>query len=109
MKRFHTAISVNNIAESVVEYTNKLGQDPDLVIDNEYALWRTDTLNFSIRRDSTAINGSLRHLGWEDSSALEFTEDKDVNGITWECFTAEHQAEEINKLWPKANYEVKVS
>ena len=28
-----------------------------------------------------------------------------VNGIVWERFTARHQADEINELWPDADYQ----
>ena len=49
--------------------------------------------------------GSLRHLGWEDLTAPEFTQDTDVNGMVWERFTAQHQADEINAIWPEANYQ----
>lgn len=40
--------------------------------------------------------GALRHLGREDESASSFSEEKDVNGLTWERFSAEQQAAEIN-------------
>ncbi len=48
--------------------------------------------------------GALRHLGWEDSDAISFSKDVDVNGIEWERFHAEDQANEINDIWPQANY-----
>jgi len=28
----------------------------------------------------------------------------DVNGIVWERFNAQQQADEINELWPEANF-----
>ena len=104
MKKFHIAISTNRIAETVKDYSARLNAEPDLVVPGEYALWRTATLNLSIRQDLTCASGELRHLGWEDSTAIEFTEEKDVNDITWEHFTAELQAEEINDLWPEVSY-----
>lgn len=104
MKKLHLAISTSKIKESIQDYTIRLGVEPCSFIPNEYALWRTDSLNVSIRQDSTAQAGELRHLGWEDDSASEFTQETDVNGITWERFTAQQQADEINELWPEANY-----
>ena len=62
------------------------------------------SLNVSIRQDQSCVPGELRHLGWEDDSASSFSEEKDVNGITWERFSAKQQADEINELWPEANY-----
>lgn len=104
MKKLHLAISTDKIDESIKDYTVRFGVEPCSFIPNEYALWRTDSLNVSIRQDSSCKPGELRHLGWEDASASEFTEEKDVNGITWERFSAQHQADEINELWPEANY-----
>ena len=50
------------------------------------------------------ITNRTRHLGWEDPSATEFSQDIDVNGIVWERFNAQHQADEINQIWSEANY-----
>ncbi len=72
------------------------------MIPGEYALWRMETLNVSVRSDASCPSGSLRHLGWEDPAASEFTQEVDVNGITWERFSAEQQAAELNSLWPAA-------
>ena len=107
MKKLHIAISTKKIEASIKDYTTRLGVEPCSFIDNEYALWRTDSLNISIRQDSTCQPGELRHLGWEDESASEFSEEKDINGITWERFSAQQQADEINALWPEANYQPK--
>lgn len=104
MKRLHIAIATNRIEETIKDYTARLGIEPCSFIPNEYALWRTDSLNVSVRQDPTCKPGELRHLGWEDPSAPEFSKDTDVNGIVWERFNAQHQAEEINELWPEANY-----
>jgi hypothetical protein len=104
MKKLHIAISTDKIEETVADYTIRLGIKPCSYIGNEYALWRTDFLNVSIRQDSSCRPGELRHLGWEDPSAQEFSQDTDVNGIVWEYFNAHQQAEEINNLWPEANY-----
>lgn len=104
MKKLHIAISTNKIEESIKDYSIRLGLEPCSIVQNEYALWRTHTLNLSIRQDPTCTIGELRHLGWEDDLAQSFSEEKDVNGITWERFTAQQQADEINELWPEANY-----
>lgn len=105
MKKLHIAISTDNIAETIADYSARLGVAPCSSVPGEYALWRTDSLNISVRQDSDRDPGSLRHLGWEDPSADAFTQDSDVNGIVWERFTAQHQADEINELWPEADYQ----
>lgn len=105
MKKLHLAIATNTITATVADYTVRLGEPPCLVIPNEYALWRTASLNISVRQDPASPPGSLRHLGWEDPEATDFSQDIDVNGIVWEHFAARHQAEEINALWPQANYQ----
>lgn len=99
MRRFHIAIGVQNIEASVQEYSQRLAAEPELVIPGEYALWRTDSLNFSIRKVEADI-GKVRHLGWEDETASEFSKEPDINGIIWERFAAQHQAQEIQQIWP---------
>jgi hypothetical protein len=103
MKKFHLAIGVTDIDRSVEDYSHRLGYPPALVIPNEYALWRTTSLNLSIRYVDQNP-GTLRHLGWEDESASSFTQDMDINGIVWEHFSAELQAKEISDIWPQAKY-----
>lgn len=103
MKKFHIAISTNKIEETVTDYSKRLGVAPCIFVPGQYALWRTESLNVSVRQDPSCAPGSLRHLGWEDSTAMEFAQDIDVNGIVWERFSAEQQAEEIRALWPEAN------
>lgn len=105
MKKLHIAISTNNIEQSIKDYSNRLAAEPCSHIAGEYALWRTESLNVSIRHDPESKTGSLRHLGWEDASVNEFTQDVDVNGIVWERFNAQNQADEINDIWPEANYQ----
>ena len=107
MKKLHIAISTNNIEETIKDYSTRLEAEPCSTVSGEYALWRTETLNVSIRQDPKCTSGELRHLGWEDSNASEFSEETDVNGIVWEKFNAQQQANEINELWPHANYEPK--
>ena len=100
MKKFHVAIGVTDIARCVKDYNRRLGQEADLVIPNQYALWRTQTLNLSIRKVSEDEAGKLRHLGWENSEASEFSSDYDCNNILWEEFTQQQQAQEIEGTWP---------
>lgn len=102
MKRFHLALSVADVEQSIAEYTDKLSARPEVVVPGEYALWRTAFLNFSIRRSGDRP-GTLRHVGWEDSDAVGFEVEQDGNGLAWERFSAEAQAEEIRRLWPMAN------
>jgi catechol 2,3-dioxygenase-like lactoylglutathione lyase family enzyme len=103
MKRIHIAIATHDIAATVQDYSNRFGCEPIVVVPGEYALWRTETLNFSVRQDSNAQPGIMRHLGWEDDSADGFTTETDCNGILWERFAAHHQAAEINEIWPDAH------
>jgi len=107
VKKLHIAISTNKIEETIKDYSARLEAEPCTVVSGEYALWRTETLNLSIRQDPKCTSGELRHLGWEDPTTTEFSEDTDVNGIVWEKFTAQQQANEINEFWPQANYEPK--
>jgi hypothetical protein len=103
MKKFHIAIGVADIDRSVEDYSRRLECAPSVVIPNEYALWRTASVNFSIRR-VTNSPGILRHLGWEDESASTFSQDSDVNGVIWEQFNAKLQAREIKEAWPQSDY-----
>ncbi|WP_338461842.1 hypothetical protein VZH09_12905 [Synechococcus elongatus IITB7] len=104
-KRFHLAIAVADVAASVADYSQRLGQEPEVVIAGAYALWRTPQLNFSIRQTEPEQAGQLRHLGWEDPQAEAFECDRDCNGILWERFTADQQATEILELWPDTQYQ----
>src|SRR5690606_9587647 len=101
----HIAISTDKIEETIADYSVRLGVQPCSFIPGEYALWRTETLNDSVRQDPACKAGSLRHLGWEDPEASEFSQETDVNGIVWERFAAQHQADEINQIWPQARYQ----
>jgi hypothetical protein len=108
VKKLHVAISTDKIEETVDDYSSRIGISPCTYVPGEYALWRTDSLNFSVRQDASRRCGKLRHLGWEDASAPEFTQETDINGIVWERFSAEQQAAEINEIWPEVNYQPKV-
>lgn len=105
MKKLHLAISTNSIEKSVKDYSERLGCAPCLVVAGQYALWRTESINLSIRHDHNTQVGSLRHLGWEDENSESFTQSTDVNGIVWEKFNAEQQALEIKALWPQVDYQ----
>jgi extradiol dioxygenase family protein len=100
-KKFHIAVAVNDIEATVREYSHRLGAAPTLVVADEYALWRTETLNFSIRKTKEA-SGAVRHIGWEDPTAIGFTRETDANGLLWERFTEQDQQAEIARLWPAA-------
>ena len=101
MKRFHISIAVTDFAASIADYNKRLGCQPCALKDGRYALWKTDILNFSISCKGEAP-GRVRHLGFEDSEAKGFFEETDVNGIVWERFTSETQAEEIRDKFPGA-------
>ena len=100
--RIHIALSVSNVEASVIDYSQRLKAEPCAVVSGQYALWRTKNVNFSIRQAEPP--GVLRHLGFEDSTASEFTEETDCNGLTWERFSAQQQAQEINDIWPETAY-----
>ena len=104
MKKLHLALATHDIAATVADYTTRLECAPEVVVPGDYALWRTATLNLSVRYDTRCAPGELRHLGWEDAAVTEFTSEKDVNGILWERFTAGQQAEEIQQAWPGSGY-----
>jgi hypothetical protein len=94
MKRVHVAISVENLSASIEDYNRIFDTKPSVIVPDIYALWRTDIINFSINQNKE-ISGSLRHLGFEDSEAEEFSEKTDVNQIVWEKFSADQQMQEI--------------
>lgn len=102
MNKFHIALSVSSIAESIEDYSQRLGTKPEIVIDNQYALWRTDILNLSIRQEPHKA-GQLRHIGFEDQSQEDFVTDTDCNGILWEYFSQAQQIAEIQSVWPDSN------
>ena len=67
MQRFHLALTTHNLESTISDYSVRLGIAPEVVVQGEYALWRTDSLNVSVRVDLSSKAGSLRHLGFEDS------------------------------------------
>lgn len=100
MQRFHIALSCDDLASTIADYKVRLCSDPVVVVPGEYALFRTDQINLSIRQDRTIPSGQLRHLGWEDPTTQAFTTDTDALGILWERFSPSAQAEEIEATWP---------
>jgi catechol 2,3-dioxygenase-like lactoylglutathione lyase family enzyme len=101
-RRFHLALGVANLAASIADYTARLGMEPECVVPREYALWRTEVLNFSIRVVNAAEAGQLRHLGWEEPEAEAMETSVDANGILWERFSGAAQRQEIEALWGAA-------
>lgn len=87
MKRFHIDLAVADLNASIADYSARLGQPPQVVVADTYALWRTDQLNFSINQQAEGA-GQLRHVGFEDDEATGIRRDADVNGIAWENFSA---------------------
>ena len=105
MRKLHLALSTHDIGKTVEDYSQRLGLRPCVIVPDQYALWRTQSLNLSVRHDTASKAGCLRHLGWEDSSAKKLSNSTDINGLIWEHFSAAQQADEINELWPDVNYE----
>lgn len=104
--KVHLAIAVADVTASVDEYTKMLGAGPDLVIPGQYALWRTEVLNLSVR-SSEEGPGTIRHVGFERDDARTFETYRDLNGVTWETFNPDHQADEIRSVWPDVAYQPK--
>ncbi len=102
MKKFHIALSVIEFEKTVEDYGRRLNSNPCVLVPGIYALWRIPEINFSIRKSDKV---ELRHFGFENDEAASFSQEKDVNGLIWECFSATHQNEEIKSLWPDAEFE----
>lgn len=95
MKRFHIALAVRDLDQSIEDYSVRLGQPPSAVVPGAYAMWRTDLLNFSINQ-SPSRAGELRHVGFEDDTAPEYSSSStDCNGLLWEAFSAAEQDRRI--------------
>jgi len=101
MKRFHIALAVANLDDSIADYSRRLGQPPSAIVPGKYAMWRTDLLNFSIN-ETPAHAGQLRHVGFEDDSAAAYSSSVDVNGLEWELFSAAEQDARIVSTYGKA-------
>lgn len=102
MKRFHISIAVSDFAASVADYNVRLGATPCALKEGRYALWRTDSLNFSISCKPGEPAGRVRHIGFEDTNVSGFREETDVNGLVWETFSQEAQQDEIKEKFPGA-------
>ena len=98
MKRFHIALAVANLDNSIVDYSLRLGEEPTVVVSDKYAMWRTDTLNFSINQMPDRA-GQLRHVGFEDESVQGFSSDYDTNGLEWELFSPLAQDQKIIEIY----------
>ena len=98
MKRFHIALAVVNLDSSIADYSLRLGQNPTVVVSDKYAMWRTDTLNFSINQIPDRA-GQLRHVGFEDESVQGFSSNYDTNGLEWELFSPEAQDQRIVEIY----------
>ena len=75
MKRFHIALAVGDLNSSIKDYSTRLEQQPTVVVSDKYAMWRTDTLNFSINQIPDRA-GQLRH------GALRMKPHRDFSAIT---------------------------
>ena len=96
-KKIHISIGADNISESIKDYSKRFNLEPCKVVENKYALWRTDFMNFSISFDINK-KGQLRHLGFEEN-VENFTTDKDCNDIMWESFSFQQQLKEIKEFY----------
>ncbi|MFT4583569.1 MAG: hypothetical protein ACI915_003187 [Gammaproteobacteria bacterium] len=98
MRRIHIALAVGSIADSVEDYSVRIGTPPTVVVGGKYALWRTDQMNFSIN-EIPERTGELRHLGFEDDAVEGFSSDSDVNNLVWELFSPTAQDEKIREIY----------
>ena len=98
MRRFHIALAGRDLAQSIGDYTRRIGTPPTVVVAGKYAMWRTDQLNFSINQTPERA-GQLRHLGFEDERATGFSVERDVNGIEWELFSPAAQDAKIPEVY----------
>ena len=98
MRRFHIALAVADLTQSIRDYSRRLGTPPAVIVTGKYAMWRTDQLNFSIN-ELPERAGQLRHLGFEDEAAGEFSVERDINGIEWELFSPTGQDEKIREMY----------
>lgn len=102
-RRFHLALGVSDLNESLRHYTTRLGSDPVLVVPNVYALFRTEQLNLSLRVQPSG-SAVVRHVGFEREDAVHFESELDVNGLLWETFSFGQQLQEIEEAWPRATH-----
>lgn len=98
-QRVHIALGVPDLATAIQDYERFLGLPPELVVPDEYALFRTAELNLSLRVQ-TGTPG-VRHLGFENDAADRFTTWTDSHGFVWENFSPAAQLAEIRETWPE--------
>ena len=98
MKRFHIALAVDDLDTSIKDYSQRLEQEPTVVVAKKYAMWRTYTLNFSINQVPEQA-GQLRHVGFEDEAKEGFSSDFDTNGLEWEHFSPDAQDQKIVEMY----------
>lgn len=97
-RRFHIALAVRDLSESIADYSRRLGIPPNVVVAGKYAMWRSEAMNFSINQLPERA-GQLRHLGFEDDTAAGFSSDFDCNGIEWELFSSADQDAKIREIY----------
>lgn len=98
MKRFHIALAVDDLEASIADYNRRLGQAASVVVPGQYAMWRTEQLNFSINLQP-GRGGQLRHVGFEVDGIDGFASEADVNGLAWELFSAAEQDARIQQMY----------
>ena len=98
MKRFHIALAVDDLDTSIKDYSHRLEQEPTVVVAEKYAMWRTNTLNFSVNQIPERA-GQLRHVGFEDEAKEGFSSDFDTNGLEWEHFSPDAQDQKIVEMY----------
>ncbi len=98
MRRFHIALAVKDLSQSISDYSRRLGAAPTVVVAGKYAMWRNDQMNFSINQLPERA-GQLRHLGFEDEAAAGFSSEHDCNGIEWELFSPRAQDDKIREIY----------
>ena len=98
MKRFHIALAVDDLDASIKDYSQRLEQEPTVVVAEKYAMWRTNILNFSINQIPERTT-QLRHVGFEDDAKEGFSSDFDTNGLEWEHFSPNAQDQKIVEMY----------
>lgn len=101
MERVHIAIGVSSLSESISFYEKKFSVSPELIIPHEYALFKTETMNISLRVVPENQIG-VRHVGVESMRFDSFTAEKDPSGVLWESFNEQAQYDEIEEIWPNS-------
>ena len=81
-------------------HSQHLACAPCFIVAGKHALWRTQAINFVVRRDHQGRPGELQHLGREDDDAILWSSDTDVNNILQERFSCQQQIGEAPGIWP---------